>query len=175
MKIALKKTILLICSVFLIFILTSNFAAVEAALTQITYQPATDDFANPERGFMKQANIKVYDPFIPNSISAVQASDSVVWVYFHLENYRDPRDGKGISVPNYQGKLLEPVGSGKGLDTVNKAFAEARNKGLKLVIRFLYVGYGGIGSTTDPNQAEPDAPLSLFHQHISQLLPFIHQ
>lgn len=136
---------------------------------RITYTSTTEDFGNPERGFMKQANIWLDQPFSAAKISAALPSDRLVWVYFHLENYRDPRDGKGVTLTNYQGKLLEPVGSGKGLDTVQKTFNEARNKGLKLVIRFLYVGYSGIGSTGDPKTAEPDMPIDWVAQHINQL------
>src|SRR3989338_1064954 len=124
---------------------------------------------------MKQSNIFVDKPFNSSMISAVQPTDTVVWIYFHLENYRDPRDGKGVNVVNYQFKPLEPIGSGKGLDTVNKAFSDARNKGLKLVIRFLYLGYGGIGSTQDFTNAEPDAPLTVALKHIDQLAPLIQQ
>src|SRR3989344_1653021 len=142
-------------------------------LVTVNFQPASEDIANPERGFMRQSNIYVDQPHDPSKISANQPTDTVVWIYFHLENYRDPRDGKGVTVTNYQGKPLEAVGSGKGLDTVNKAFSEARTKGLKLAIRFLYIGYGGIGSTQDFANAEPDAPLSLALQHINQLAPLI--
>lgn len=154
--------------------LTNNSSAA-GNLATVNFQASGEDIANPERGFMKQSNISVDQPFNPSSIGKVQATDTVNWVYFHLENYRDPRDGKGVTLTNYQGKPLEAVGSGKGLDTVNNTFNEARNKGLKLVIRFLYVGYGGIGSTSDFANAEPDAPLSLALQHINQLAPLINQ
>jgi len=142
---------------------------------KITYTSSLDDIANPERGFMKQSSIFVDQPLDPSKIIAKMPSDTVVWIYFHLDNYRDPRDGKGVTLTNYQGKLLEPIGSGKGLDTVNNAFAEARKKGLKLVIRFLYLGYPGLGSTQDPAQMEPDAPLDLVRGHINQLSPFMQQ
>ena len=141
--------------------------------SKITFTSSSEDFPNPERGFMKQANIFLDAPLNKSTIFAKDPSDTVVWVYFHLENYRDPRDGKGVSLSNYQGKLLEPVGSGKGLDTVKAAFTEARSKGLKLVIRFLYIGYSGLGSTSDPSQTEPDMPLDWALQHINQLKPLL--
>lgn len=154
--------------------LTSKSSAA-GPLTSVTFQPSSEDIANPERGFMRQANIQVGQPFNSSQINKVQSSDTVVWVYFHLENYRDPRDGKGVTVSNYQFIPLESVGSGKGLDTVKKTFDDARAKGLKLVIRFLYLGYGGIGSTTDFANAEPDAPLDVALRHIDQLGPVIQQ
>ncbi|MBI2093543.1 MAG: DUF4832 domain-containing protein, partial [Candidatus Omnitrophica bacterium] len=55
--------------------------------------------------------------------------------------------------------------------TIESAFTTARNKRLKLVIRFVY--NPGPGSTTDPNLANPDAPLDLILQHINQLKPIL--
>ena len=57
------------------------------------------------------------------------------------------------------------------MDTVNEAFTEARKKGLKLVIRFLYIGYGGIGSTS--SNPEPDAPIEWVNKHANQLKPLL--
>jgi len=144
-----------------------------ASTTQVNYQESNDDIHNPERGFMKQANIHIHQSFSASQITRKVATDSLVWVYFHLDNYRDPRDGKGVTLSDYQGKLLEPIGSGKGLDTVNKTFQEARNKGLKLVIRFLYVGYSGIGSTGNWASTEPDAPIEWVNKHANQLKPLL--
>lgn len=147
---------------------------------EILFLPTDEDIANPERGFMRQSNIDVDKPLDPSKIGKVQATDTVDWVYFRLENYRDPRDGKGLTLPDYQGKLLEPLCEPLdllcpkvGLNTVKDTFDEARKKGLKLVIRFKYVGYPGIGSTQDFANAEPDAPLTLALQHINQLAPVI--
>lgn len=145
------------------------------SLKTVTFQSIPDDIANPERGFMRQSNISVDQPYAVGKLGSVQATDTVDWVYFHMEKYRDPRDGKGVTVSSYQFIPLEPIGSGKGLDTVSKTFADARTKGLKLVIRFLYLGYSGIGSTQDIVNAEPDVPLSVALQHINQLAPVINQ
>ena len=142
---------------------------------KITFTVDNSEIANPERGFMRQSNIDVSAPFDSTKLGKVDPHDTLDWVYFHMENYRDPKDGKGVNVSNYQYVPLEPLGSGKGLDTVNKTFADARSKGLKLVIRFLYVGYSGIGSTTDFPNAEPDAPLDIALKHIDQLAPVINQ
>ena len=93
-------------------------ASAAALLVETVYQISNDDFANPERGFMKQSSIYLDQAFDPSKISALQASDTIVWVYFRLDNYRDPRDGVGVTVANYQAKPLESLGSGRGLDTV---------------------------------------------------------
>lgn len=142
---------------------------------RIIYTSDTTEFPNPERGFMRQSNIDVGASFDSSRIGKKDPNDTVDWVYFHLEKYRDPRDGPGVTVSNYQYIPLEPLGSGKGLDTVQKTFADARTKGLKLVIRFLYLGYGGIGSTSDFANAEPDAPLDVALKHIDQLAPVVNQ
>src|SRR5688572_13672713 len=137
--------------VIAIFLLNLSFFVpmqVKAAVPNpidLTFQADNSDIANPERGFYRQANIQVDQPYTGGKINTRQPTDTLVWVYFHLENYRG-------------GNALEPIGSGKGLDTVNKVFTDARNQGLKLVIRFLYLGYSGIGSNSNPATAQPDAP-----------------
>jgi Domain of unknown function (DUF4832)/Domain of unknown function (DUF4874) len=120
---------------------------------QINYSASNEDFANPERGFMKQSSVFPDQPFDPNKVRALQPSDSLVWIYFRLDNYRD--------------RLLDQY----GLNTINSVFSTARSKGLKLVIRFAY--NPGPGSTTDPNLANPDAPIELVLQHINQLKPLL--
>ena len=150
------------------------------SLVSVSFQPDNNEIPNPERGFMRQSNIFVDQPFDPSKIGKKDPNDTVDWVYFHLENYRDPRDGSGIKLcadlsnctsSEYQGKLLEPLGSGKGLDTVKATFDTARSKGLKLVIRFIY--NWGPGSSSDPLQVNPDVPLSVALQHLNQLKPLI--
>ena len=74
-------------------------------------------------------------------------------IYFRLDNYRTrPLDQNGLNV-------------------IRSVFSTARSKGLKLVIRFVY--NDGPGSTTDPNLANPDAPIELVLQHIEQLKPIL--
>ena len=136
---------------------------------RIVYSPSNEDFVNPERGFMKQSSIWVDQPLDPTKIRAIQPSDTLVWIYFRLDNYRDPRDSYGVTMTDYQGQLIDA----DGLATVQSAFTTARNKRLKLVIRFIY--NPGPGSSSDPNQVNPDVPLSLVLQHIDQLKPVIIQ
>ena len=139
---------------------------------KITFTASNEDFANPERGFMKQSAIFLDQPLDPGKITALQSPDTVVWIYFRLDNYRDPRDGIGITLSNYQYKPLDPLGSGKGLDTVKATFAEARKKGLKLIIRFIY-NWGGPDSSSDPMKVNPDVPLDVALKHLGQVSPLI--
>jgi hypothetical protein len=120
---------------------------------KITYTVSNEDFANPERGFMKQSSIFPEQPFDAQKVRALQPSDTLVWIYFRLDNYRT--------------KPLDP----NGLNTIRSVFTTARSRGLKLVIRFAY--NDGPGSTTDANLANPDAPIELVLQHIDQLKPIL--
>ncbi|HEX9872656.1 MAG TPA: DUF4832 domain-containing protein [Candidatus Tectomicrobia bacterium] len=123
-------------------------------LREVTYAPSNEDFANPERGFMYQKSIwpdQGTDQFV--GIKRKNPADSLVWVYFRLDNYRN-----GEIDPN-------------GLAIIRGAFQDARQKGLKLVIRFVY--NDGPGYTSDPNSANPDAPIDLVLQHINQLKPIL--
>jgi hypothetical protein len=120
---------------------------------RIVYSVSNEDFANPERGFMKQSSIFPDQPLDPDKIRALQPSDTLVWIYFRLDNYRD--------------RLLDQ----NGLNTISAVFSTARSKALKLVIRFVY--NDGPGSTPDPNLANPDVPIQLAIQHIEQLKPVL--
>lgn len=127
--------------------------AAGGSTTRIVYAASNEDIANPERGFMKQSSIFPDQPFDTNKIRALQPTDTLVWIYFRLDNYRD--------------RLLDQT----ALNNITSTFTAARNKGLKLVIRFVY--NPGPGSTTDPNLANPDAPIDLVLQHIDQLRPIL--
>jgi hypothetical protein len=120
---------------------------------QILFVESNEDFANPERGFMKQASVFVDQPLTLNQVNVLQPSDSLVWIYFRLDNYRT--------------RLLDQA----ALNTIRSVFSTARSRGLKLVIRFVY--NPGPGSTSDPSLANPDAPVDLVLQHIQQLKPLL--
>ena len=107
---------------------------------------------------MKQSSVFLNQSFSSSKVARKDPSDSVVWIYFRLDNYRY-EDGKL--------RPLESIGSGRGLDVVNSTFKDARQKGLKLVIRFVY--NPGPGSTSDPNKANPDVPLHVALHHINQI------
>jgi len=120
---------------------------------RIVYTVSNEDFANPERGFMKQSSVFPEQPLDLNKVRALQPSDTLVWIYFRLDNYR-----------------TKPLDQ-NGLTTIRSVFTTARSRGLKLVIRFVY--NPGPGSTSDPNLANPDAPIDLVLQHIDQLKPIL--
>jgi hypothetical protein len=125
----------------------------QAGTVKIVYTASDEDIANPERGFMKQSSIFPDQPLDPNKIRALQPTDTLVWIYFRLDNYRD--------------RSLDQT----ALNNITSAFTLARNRGLKLVIRFVY--NPGPGSTPDPNLANPDAPIELVLQHIRTLQPIL--
>jgi hypothetical protein len=124
-----------------------------AGTVKITFAASNEDIANPERGFMKQSSIFPDQPLDTNKIRALQPTDTLVWVYFRLDNYRD--------------KYLDQT----ALNNITAVFTTARSRGLKIVTRFVY--NPGPGSTTDPNQANPDAPIELVLHHIEQLRPIL--
>src|SRR5215216_1845780 len=131
----------------------SPSTATPSSGSRIVYTVSNEDFANPERGFMKQSSIFPEQPFDAQKVRALQPSDTLVWIYFRLDNYRT--------------KPLDP----NSLNNIRSVFTTARSRGLKLVIRFAY--NDGPGSTTDANLANPDAPLELALQHIDQLKPIL--
>jgi hypothetical protein len=152
--------------VLTLFLLAGEPAGAGRTLS-VRFSPSDQDFANPERGFMAQRSVFVDQPLDPAKIRALEPSDSLVWIYFRLDDYRDPRDGPGVTLRDYRGRLIDEA----GIETVRSTFAVARRKGLKLVIRFIY--NFGPGSTTDPDQATPDAPIELVRTHIDQLAPIL--
>lgn len=173
------KHLLGICigiSIYLLFVTPMANRLDAQSLKEVTFQTDTTEIANPERGFMKQSNVFL-DQAYTAKLNKVNPNDTLSWVYVHLDGYRDPRDGRGVTVTNYQFIPLEPVGntSAKGLEHLKRVFDEARSKGLKIVLRFLYLGYSGIGSTSDFANAEPDAPLPIALQHLDQLAPLLSQ
>ena len=132
-----------------------------------TYTASSIDFANPERGFMKQSSVFVDQPLDLAKVRALQPSDTLVWIYFRLDNYRDERDNYGVTLTDYHSKLLDQA----ALNTIDKVFDTARSRGLKLVIRFVY--NPGPKSSSDPLKVNPDVPLSLVLDHIDQLKPIL--
>ncbi|MCC9076621.1 DUF4832 domain-containing protein [Litorilinea aerophila] len=125
-----------------------------SAPREVMFVPSDEDFPNPERGFMRQKSIwpdQGTEQF--SGIRRDDPADSLVWIYFRLDNYRDRElDAEGLSV-------------------IRGAFQDARQKGLKLVIRFIY--NWGPGWTDDPAQANPDVPIDLALRHIEQLAPIL--
>lgn len=134
---------------------------------RIEFTPSNEDFANPERGFMKQSSVWPDQAFSSSKVDRKEPSDSVVWIYFRLDNYRDPRDGVGVKLNDYQCQPIDPT----GLSRIEQTFQTAREKGLKLVYRFIY--NWGPSWTSDPNKANPDAPIECVRGHLEQLRPIL--
>ncbi len=118
-----------------------------------SFNPSLEDFPNPERGFMKQSSIFPDQAFDQTKIRALVPSDTLVWVYFRLDNFKDkPLDANALS-------------------NIDLAFATARSRGLKLVVRFNYNEC--TGSTSDANLACPDATIARVTEHQNQLQPIL--
>ena len=77
---------------------TTLTPAPDVPSNKITYTVSNEDFANPERGFMKQSSIFPEQPFDAQKVRALQPSDTLVWIYFRLDNYRTkPLDQNGLN------------------------------------------------------------------------------
>jgi hypothetical protein len=120
---------------------------------RIEFSSSDEDFANPERGFMRQVTVWAdgTDSFW-GITHPRDPADSLVWIYFRLDNYRS--------------RALDQA----ALARIDAAFEAARSAGIKVVPRFIY----SKGSwTPDPNEMVPDAPLAQVLDHISQLKPVL--
>jgi len=135
----------------------------------ITYTEDTSEIANPERGLMDRADLSLYDTLDTSKIDAYGSYGTLVWVTAHLDTYRDWTDDVGVDVTNY----VEIPMDTRAVDVLQDIFDEAHTEDLKVVLRFVYNGESGIGSTTDPDAAEPDAPIEVALRHIDQLMPIV--
>jgi len=114
---------------------------------QITYQKSSEDFASPERGFMKSSQVWPDKTGGFSGIRRERPEDTVVWIYFRIDNYRN--------------RAFDAA----ALNRISAAFDAVRNANLKAVITFTY-NFSSGGS---------DAPLSRVLEHISQLTPIFQQ
>ncbi len=138
--------------VMLMVVLLGGYLTVDALAAgssssgiRIQYSPSNEDFANPERGFMYQATVWPDRSGSFSGIKRDRPQDSVVWIYFRIDNYRTrPFDAAGLA-------------------RISAAFDAVRNAELKVVATFTY--NFAIG--------DPDAPLSRVLEHISQLAPIL--
>ncbi|MCH7586517.1 MAG: DUF4832 domain-containing protein [Chloroflexi bacterium] len=128
------------------------------SMVRVKFTPSSEDFANPERGFMRQVQIwpDATDP-VWGLTHPRQPSDTLVWIYFRLDNYRS--------------KPLDAA----GLTRISAAFDTARTAGIKVVIRFIYNWGSGGSWSPDPSTWAPDATLPQVLQHIKQLTPLLEE
>lgn len=110
--------------------------------TRIVFSESNEDFPNPERGTLKNTR---FFPDRTDFSTSHESAESMIWVYYMLENYRDrPLDSQALA-------------------RISGTFDEARAAGLKIIPLFTY--NFAIG--------EPDAPLSQVLEHIGQLKPIL--
>lgn len=126
----------------------------------VNYIPSTDDFANPERGFMQ------FTETMASSYTPLSAANPASW-----RNLNQPSgaDYAIYSTLGYRGFYLETFKNGPisnaYLAAVQQDFATARQAGVKLVVRFAYTQKG-----TPPFG---DAPKNIVLGHIAQLKPLL--
>ncbi|PSB04735.1 DUF4832 domain-containing protein [Merismopedia glauca] len=110
----------------------------------VTYTPSSENFMNPERGFMYNVGL-IEDP----TLHYVRINGfTVARAYVELDAYRQ-----------------SPL-SADFLEKLRQGFQRARAAGIKLIVRFSY-------NTPDsiPPEGVPDASINQVLQHIEQLKP----
>ncbi|HEY9826613.1 MAG TPA: DUF4874 domain-containing protein, partial [Stenomitos sp.] len=120
-------------------------APVQAALpkTTVLYQPTTENFPNPERGFHSDIDLISGGDFS----SVRQQGRSLARAYVRLDNFRET-----------------PLSS-TFLNRLRQGFQNVRRAGVKVVLRFSY------NFPTGDFDKAPDATLAQVLQHIEQLQP----
>ncbi|MBC7775251.1 MAG: DUF4832 domain-containing protein [Phycisphaerae bacterium] len=126
----------------------------------VNYTPSTQDFANPERGFMQ------FTETTSSSYSPLNATDLAFW---RTLNQPFGADYAIYSTLGYRGFYLESFTNGPisnaYLNAMQQDFAAARQAGVKLVLRFAY--------THKDTPPYGDAPKNIVLQHIAQLKPVL--
>jgi hypothetical protein len=121
---------------------------------RIEFVPSSEDFANPERGFMRWTELWPEGTDWPWSLSHPEdPADTLVWLNIRLDNYRT--------------KPLDQA----ALTRIGAAFDVAKSAGLKVVARFMYNAGSGGPWSPDPTTWAPDATLDQVLEHIGQLKP----
>ncbi len=114
--------------------------ATDARAASRSYGDTDEELRNPERGFFAQQED------LPGPLTDVRPRGlTVVRGYFRLDDHRTRR-----TLPDAY------------LEAVDRTFAQARDQGVKVVVRFAYNGGDG-----------PDAPLDVMLAHIDQLGPVL--
>ncbi len=124
----------------------------------VYYDASTEDFANPERGFMQftETSSGNYTPLDPLSVATWRTLNQPFGADYSI-----------YSTLGYRGFYLEdftnsPI-SAAYLDAMQQDFAVARQAGVKLIPRFAY--------THNASPPYGDAPKDIVLQHIAQLKP----
>jgi hypothetical protein len=116
--------------------------------TTVEYTASDALFPNPERGFYKYSDCQLGAGSTLSETTLKQyreRSITLLFRYFYLKNFRSA-----------------PL-STQALEAFDRDMAVIRRGGAKCIVRFTY------SSAAD----EPDAPLSIFSQHIDQLKPLL--
>jgi hypothetical protein len=143
--------------VSIIALLNGSAASSQEATTMtVYYQPSSEMFPNPERGFyLQDAPLWIGEERSPQNAQDLaalrQRGISMVRWYFVLDEFREVA-------------LTDEV-----LGFVDDHFNLARQAGIKVIPRFAYT----FPTTGEYPYQEPDAPINLVLEHIAQLTPLL--
>jgi hypothetical protein len=137
----------------------------------VRYTAIDSDFANPERGFYRPAEVHA------GSYTPLDVTQLKTW------RTLQQADGGGIyklySTLVFRSIVLDGLtGSALPADLLDKIktdFTTARQAGVKLIVRFSYTTSSHAGSCPEGGICPPygDAPKSIVLQHIAQLKPLL--
>jgi hypothetical protein len=140
-----------------------------SAQTTVNYQPTTEDFVNPERGFYHYTETRASNPtpLDPADIANLRASttvsganhavvSSLIFRYFFLDDF-----------------TAGPI-SQAFLNQITADFAATRQAGMKIIPRFAYTNaVNGSGCASFICPPYGDAPKAIVLNHITQLGPLL--
>jgi len=137
----------------------------------VRYTVSDSDFANPERGFYRAAEVHVsnYTPLdmarLQSWRTLQQADGGGIYKLYSTLVFRS------IVLDGFTNSAL----SNDVLDKIKTDFSTARQAGVKLIVRFSYTTTSHGGSCPDGGICPPygDAPKSIVLQHIAQLKPLL--
>ena len=154
-----------------LWLLGTLCASLGHAQNTVTYQPSSEDFANPERGFYRPWSAASADNFTPLNAAELASNrttpytpfaanyaitNTLVYRYYVLDNFKD----NAITLAY--------------LDNIRTDLTNIRQAGVKMIVRFAYtITPNTSGGCPEPTACPPygDAPKSTVLGHIAQLAP----
>src|SRR5688572_16327967 len=125
-----------------------------------TYTIATDDFANPERGFYLHTETRASNPSpVPANLANLRVNGS-----------RDPNNAYVARISLvlrvfYLDTFINAPISSNYLNTIQADFDSIRNQGAKAIVRFAYF--------RSPDRPFPEPGKARILEHIGQLAPIL--
>src|SRR6185437_3229419 len=146
--------------------------AARAQNAVVTYQPSTEDFPNPERGFYIGTGTRA-SHFVPLDNAALRAEfagpqkhGKATYAVFSTLLMRE------YTLDTFRGRPLTQ----EFLDQVDHDLDVVEQAGLKVILRFAYTNTAKSGDCPDVYKICPpygDAPKTIVLGHIAQLAPLL--